>query len=117
MKSAEIDHYIASCSPTHQEAITAIRKIVHDIAPEASEAILYKMPTFMIGTETLCNISSRANYVALYCDPTVVEAFIKGLKGLDVGKSCIRFKKLSEIDLNVVEKILTTIVRKLRAKE
>ncbi len=112
MTSPKIDRYIAGCSANHGRAVSVVRKLVYCVAPEASESIQYKMPTFSIEGKTLCSISSRAGYIALYCEPDVVAKHLAGLKNLDVGKSCIRFKKLEDIDLGVVEEIFIDILKK-----
>lgn len=117
MHSPEVDKYIAGCSEEHQQAITAIRALAHKVAPQVEESIQYKMPTFTVGDTSLCGISSRASYISLYCDPAVVKKNLAGLKGLDVGKSCIRFKKLQEIDLGTVQRIFAAILKGTKITE
>lgn len=45
---ATIDEYIAGCPAGVREVLQSIRETVRQAAPEAREAISYRMPTFML---------------------------------------------------------------------
>jgi uncharacterized protein YdhG (YjbR/CyaY superfamily) len=113
MKSPEIDSYIKGCPEPHREAISKLRALAHRVAPGLVEVIEYKMPTFKVGGGTLCGMSSRAAYVSLYCDPAVVREHVSGLAGLDVGKSCVRFRRVADVGLGTIERIFRAVARKL----
>ena len=43
---ADIDDYLASLAPASAEAVSEIRRRVHEAVPDAQETISYDMPTF-----------------------------------------------------------------------
>ena len=47
----------------------------------------------------------------LYVSPTVHALHAEALKGLDAGKSCIRFRKPGQIDLDLLDRLLADTVR------
>jgi uncharacterized protein YdhG (YjbR/CyaY superfamily) len=51
--------------------------------------------------------ASQANYISLYVLKTdVVKANSAALRGLSVGKGCIRFRSPEKVDFALVEKLL-----------
>lgn len=64
-----------------------------------------------LGDWPVIAVSSRAQYVSLYVCATegktyIAESHKKALPKASIGKSCIRFKKLSDLDLDVITEIL-----------
>ena len=48
--------------------------------------------------------------MSLYLDPAVVDAHRAALHALDLGKSCVRFRRLSQLPLDVVRTMLEETV-------
>ena len=66
-------------------------------APHASETMLYKMPTYLLG-EVWVAYKAQKNHLSLYiCETGVVSKHARALAHLNVGKGCIRFKKLEQL--------------------
>jgi uncharacterized protein YdhG (YjbR/CyaY superfamily) len=61
----------------------------------------------------LCALASQKHYMSLYMDAQLVEQHRAELAGLSVGKSCIRFKKLEDLPLHVIEAILLETMQRL----
>ena len=89
-----------------------LRELVLEVAPDAVETMQYRMPTYDYAGETLCAFASQKRYMSLYMDTQVVERHREQLQGLDVGKSCIRFKRLDALPLDVVELMLKETVHR-----
>lgn len=57
-------------------------------------------------------LSSRKQYIALYASCVsddgeyIAEKYKKDLPKADIGKSCIRFKHLTDVDLEIIKKII-----------
>jgi uncharacterized protein YdhG (YjbR/CyaY superfamily) len=105
LHSPEVDKYLEGCPPEHQEALKTLRKLIHSVKPGVQETIEFKMPTFHSG-ERICGLSSRKNYIAMYCKSEVVDRFRDELGKLNCGKGCIRFRKLEDAPFDVLKKIL-----------
>jgi hypothetical protein len=71
----------------------------------------YKYASGREGECAVISLSSRANYISVYVNGVedgqyVAEKYKDRLPKANVGKSCIRFKRLSDVDLNALEQIL-----------
>jgi uncharacterized protein YdhG (YjbR/CyaY superfamily) len=56
--------------------------------------------------------ASQKNYISLYIPKEgVINANREKLKGLSVGKGCIRYSKPEKIDFEVVEKLLSETLK------
>ncbi len=66
----------------------------------------------------MCALASQKQYMSLYMDTSLVEKYRQELAGLDVGKSCIRFKRLEDLPLETVRRILVeTVENQVRLKK
>lgn len=103
--NAEVDTYLENCAPEHQTALITLRELIHDVQPDIIEKFEYKMPIFDYNGQ-VCGMSSRKNYISLYCQPEVVDKYRDDLGKLNVGKGCIRFKKLEDLPLDTIRTII-----------
>jgi uncharacterized protein YdhG (YjbR/CyaY superfamily) len=108
----EVDTYLQGLAPERRSALEKLRELVLDVAPDAVETMQYRMPTYDYAGEMLCAFASQKRYMSLYMDTQVVGRHRDRLQGLDVGKSCIRFKRLDALPLDVVELMLRETVHK-----
>ena len=129
---AEITQYLELLPVDRQEALTKLITLAESNLPNGFEAIIqYKMPSFVVPksiypagyhctpAEPLPFISfaSQKNFIAiyhmgLYSLPELYEWFVneypKHCKSkLDMGKSCIRFKKTHEIPFELLGELFT----------
>ena len=129
---AEITQYLELLPTDRQEALTKLITLAESNLPNGFEAIIqYKMPSFVVPksiypagyhctpAEPLPFISfaSQKNFIAiyhmgLYSLPELYEWFVneypKHCKTkLDMGKSCIRFKKTHEIPFELLGELFT----------
>ncbi len=74
--------------------------------PEAEESMDYGMATYIRGKHTLAALASQKNYMSLYVDVDVLAEHRSELGKLNCGKSCIRFRKLDDLPMNMVRTIL-----------
>ena len=62
------------------------------------------------GQALQAEVEAQKQNMALYAEPVVVDQYRKQLGKLNCGKSCIRFRHLDDLPLDVVEKILRDTV-------
>lgn len=121
-KAATPDAYVQELEPERKEAIQQLRQVLKDNLPEGyEEEMSYGMIGYVIPFSIypdgyavkpkvplpLMNLASQKNYIALYhmavsTIPGLLEWFTteypKHCKTkLDMGKGCIRFKKIDDI--------------------
>jgi hypothetical protein len=113
--------YIASLEEPRKSEVKRldafIRKAVPGMKPVMHTGMLgyglipYVGSNGKLGDWPVISVSSRAQYISLYVCATegtgyLAEAYKKALPKTSIGKSCIRFKKLEDVDLDVIEDIL-----------
>ena len=106
MKSKEVDSYLENLEPDRQAALIRLRFLVFEVAPDAVETMQYRMPTYQYRQELLCSFASQKRYMSLYMDTRLVEKYRDDLGDLDVGKSCIRFKRIEQLPLGTIRRML-----------
>ncbi|CAN5827885.1 DUF1801 domain-containing protein [soil metagenome] len=101
-----VDAYLAELPDDRRTALSTLRALIKKIAPTATESMMYGMPGFSLGQDTLCGLASQKHYMALYiCDGTV-DKYRADLGKLNCGKGCIRFRKWEDLPLGAIKGIL-----------
>ncbi len=109
-----VREYLAALPDDQRKALTRLRALIKKAAPGATENMTYGMPSYFLGGP-IFGLASQKGYMALYvCDTDVVAAHRSGLRGLDCGKSCIRFRRLDDLPLAVITRIIEDTVRRAR---
>ena len=125
MKSdaATVEEYLASLPEDRREAIDAVRAVVLERLPDGYEEcmsfgmIAWVVPlsrypdTYNKQPLALASLASQKRHLALYLnnvysDPDTREWFTSAYatsgKRLDMGKSCVRFKRLDDLPLDLI---------------
>ena len=107
-KATTIDEYLKELPSERRIALIEIRALIHRIAPKTVEAMQYGLPAF----GDLCALASQKNYMALYvCESEILKAHLAQLGKVSCRKGCIRFKRLTDLNLSTVETILREILK------
>ena len=51
-------------------------------------------------------IASNKQYISLYAGPIGLEPYVAQLPKANLGRGCIRFKRLSDVDLEVIDEVI-----------
>lgn len=119
--------YLASLTPERREVISTVRATILSSLPHGYEEVMqygmisYVVP-FIIFPSTYnnqplayCALASQKNYCSLYLssvysDPVILNWFTKEFekagKKLQMGKSCVRFKKVEDLPLSVISQTI-----------
>lgn len=118
-----VEEYLESLPDDRQEVISYLRdQIVHVLPRGYEEAMNWGMITYQVPLSVypdtynkqplmLAALASQKNHLAIYLTVTYTkpgeedwlrEEFKKAGKKLDMGKSCIRFKKLDDLALEPI---------------
>lgn len=126
-----VDEYIDQLPEERKIVLTKLRKVINVNLPKGFvEQINYKMPGYVVPKSLypngyhcdtnlplpFMNVASQKNFVALYhmgmyASPEILEWFIteypKHCKyKLDMGKSCVRFKKMNDIPYELIGELV-----------
>ena len=119
--AATPDEYIASLDEPRRAEIeqldALIRATLPDLERVAESAGIgygpyhYRYPSGREGDAWLIGLSSRKAYISLYvlCSDDgayLTERYVDRLPKANIGKSCVRFKRTSDIDLDVLRELL-----------
>ena len=110
-----VDAYLEKLEPDRRAALAKLRSLVLETVPGAVEGMKYRMPTYECEGGVPCAFASQKRYMSLYLVPDLVEKYRAELSGLDVGKSCVRFRKLEKLSLDTVRVILQETVQKRKS--
>jgi uncharacterized protein YdhG (YjbR/CyaY superfamily) len=100
-----IDEYISTFPPDVQEILEALRQTTRKAAPDAVEAISYRMPTFKLHGN-LVYFAAFKNHIGFYPVPSGIEAFAEELAPYRAGKGTIRFPMDQPIPFDLVTRIV-----------
>ncbi len=101
-----IDEYVALFSGDAKERLQEIRRVIKVNAPEATETISYRMPTFDLNGKHLVYFAAFKNHIGFFPFPSGVEAFKKETSGLVTSKGTIQFPNDQPLPLDLVAKIV-----------
>lgn len=118
-----VNDYIASLPPERQAAMQEVRKVILENLPEGYQEVMdWGMISYEIPLEVYPNtynkkplgiaaLASQKNYMAVYLASIYIseekakrfeQAYKATRKRYDVGKSCVRFRKLEDLPLPLI---------------
>ena len=128
-----VEEYLNELPADRREAITATRNVILEHLPEGyDETMQYGMISYVIPLErypitynrlplAYASLASQKNYMSLYLmnvygDTETEQWFTERYKAsgrkLNMGKSCVRFKTLEDLPLDLIGEVIarTTVV-------
>ncbi len=136
MPAATVDEYLSKLPDDRREALQAIRKVIlANLDKDYEEGIQYGMIGYYVPHRVFppgyhcdpkqplpfAGMASQKNYMSLYlmcvygsAEQTTwfKDAWAKTGKKLDMGKACVRFKKLSDVPVEVIGEAIKRIPAK-----
>ena len=122
-KAATVEEYLQELPAERRQTVEAVRKVILDNLPDGyEEAMQFGMISYVVPLErypktynrqplSYAALASQKNYVSVYLmniygDPETerwfTERYRASGKRLDMGKSCVRFRKLDDLPLDLV---------------
>jgi uncharacterized protein YdhG (YjbR/CyaY superfamily) len=100
-----VDEYIGSFPKPTQRLLQQMRRTIHSAAPEATEAIKYGIPTFVLNGN-LVHFGGFENHVSFFPTSAPVEVFKRELSDYETTKGTIRFPLDKPLPLALIRKIV-----------
>ena len=125
-----IEDYLKDMPSERRDVISAVRKVILEYLPEGYEEVMnWGMITYEVPLSTYPDtynkkplmytaLANQKNHMAvylcgLYCIPGRKESFKKAFeaagKKLNMGAACVRFKKLTDLPLDVIGKTIAAV--------
>ena len=129
-KAKTVDEYLASLPADRRDAISRVREVILKNLPAGFEEMMefgmigYAIPlsrfpkTYNGHPLPVAGLASQKQYMAVYLmcvygEKKVLDWFVKEYKAtgkrLDMGKSCVRFRKVDDLPLDVVGKAIAKV--------
>ena len=126
-EAASVEECLAELPPDRRQAIAAVRSVVLDNLPAGYEEVMqFGMISYVVPFSTFpktyngqplqyAALALQKNYMSLYLnnvygneqvERSFVEAYRASGKKLDMSKSCVRFKRLDDLPLDVIGKTI-----------
>ena len=110
-----LDEYIAGFPRDVQAILERVRATIRKAAPDAEEAIKYRMPTFVLNGN-LVHFAAFKNHIGFYPTPSGIEAFKDELSRYESAKGSVQFPIGKPIPLRLIDKIVKFRVKEAQAK-
>lgn len=132
-KAKTVEEYLVELPPDRREAINAVRRVIlKNLPARFEECMQYGMIGYVVPFELfpagyhcdpsqpLCfaMLASQKNHMAIYLmtiyghketENWFVKAYKASGKRLNMGKSCVRFKKLADLPLDVIGQAIARV--------
>lgn len=121
VKAKTIKEYMDMLPEDRRKILEFLHTFIQKAAPKLKPSFMYNMPGYgsfqyknskkEILEWPVIAVASQKNYVSVYVCAVengkyVAEMHAKELGKVSVGRSCIRFKKLEDVNLAVLEKVM-----------
>ncbi len=103
----DVEEYLAGVPEPARGTLNRVRAAVRAAAPEASEYISYRIPTFRYRGRPLLAFAAFSKHCSLFpMSMSVIKTFEKDLKSFDSSKGTIRFPADKSLPAALVKKIV-----------
>jgi len=113
--SRAIDEYIAGFPADVRKILEEIRAIIRTAAPDAEEAIKYRIPTFVLNGN-LVHFAGFDRHVGFYPTPSGIEAFKDELAAYPNAKGSVQFPLDRPVPFGLIRQIVQFRVKEARKK-
>ena len=106
-EASDVAEYLEQVPAERRPVLKKLRGLCRKVLANYQESMQYGMPVYKRGEAAEVAFASQKNYIAIYFMKSRVLGEHKALlRGVDMGKSCLRFPKAEGIDLELIEKLL-----------
>jgi len=110
-----IDEYIAAYPPEIREILEKVRATIREAAPDAQEAMKYRLPTFTL-KGNLVHFGAFKKHIGFYPAPSGLEQFREELSAYEGSKGAVRFPLDRPIPYDLIREIVRFRVKENLAK-
>lgn len=110
-KATTVTEYLKTVPADRLDALIELRDLCLRTLKGFKESMQYGMPSYSLHNEVQVAWNSQKDHLSLYIlTDRILDSFKNELKKTDWGKSCIRYKKPTDLDFTLIEKILQQVV-------
>ena len=102
----EVDKYISAFPAEVQERLQEIRNIITEVAPQATERICIRMPTYDLNGKWLVHFAGFEKHICFYPQPTGIVAFKEKLTNYKTSKGTVQFPLNKPLPTDLIREIV-----------
>lgn len=103
----EVDAYIKEFPVEVQERLTLIRNIILESAPQATERICMRMPTYDLNGKWLVHFAGYQKHIGFYPQPEGIIAFKEKLTDYKTTKGTVQFPLNRPLPSDLIREIVS----------
>lgn len=115
-KYTTIDAYIALFPEDVQEKLQEMRRVIHEEAPDAVEAISYQIPTFKLHGKNLVHFAAFKDHLSFFPTSSPIEPFKEKLSPYKTSRGTIQFPIDQSIPFDLIREIVQFRVKESTGK-
>jgi uncharacterized protein YdhG (YjbR/CyaY superfamily) len=112
---ATVDEYLAGLPDDVRLRLEEVRRVVHEVVPDAGETISYAMPTFTLDDLPLLHVAAWKKHIGVYPLPPLdpeLEAEVAPYRG---AKDAMKLPYAEPLPRELVAKVVAVLVERRRA--
>ena len=110
-----VDDYLAEVTEEARTALEKLRGAIRDAAPDATETISYRIPTFDYRGKHLVGFSASKNHCTFFTMGYLPPAVEADLAKYDTGKGSVRFPPDQPLPAALVKKVVEARIAEIEA--
>jgi uncharacterized protein YdhG (YjbR/CyaY superfamily) len=113
--AATVDDYLAGLPDDVRARVEEVRRVVHEVAPDAGETISYAMPTFTLDGTPLLHVAAWKQHIGLYPLPPLepeLDAEVEPYRGT---KDTMKLPHSEPLPRELVARVVGVLVDRRRA--
>jgi len=113
--SKQIDDYIAGFPREIQARLQKLRAVIRKAAPDATETIKYRMPTFVLNGN-LVHFAAFPKHIGFYPTPSAIQAFSAELEDYESAKGSVQFPLDKPVPSALIQRMVAFRVSEAQGK-
>jgi len=105
IKIQTIDDYISTSPEAIQPKLKELKQIIISAAPDMSEKISWRMPTFYLRGNVI-HFAAHKNHIGIYPGPEAIEKFAERLESYKTSKGAIQIPNDKPLDGLLIKDIV-----------
>jgi uncharacterized protein YdhG (YjbR/CyaY superfamily) len=113
--AATVDEYLAALPDDVRARVEEVRRVVHEVVPDAGETISYAMPTFTLDDQPLLHVAAWKQHIGLYPLPALdpeLDAEITPYRGT---KDAMKLPYSRPLPRELVARVVEELVQRRRS--
>jgi hypothetical protein len=110
------EQYIGGLEDSRKADIGRLHERIRQVAPEVRSYVdrgmlaygryAYRYATGREGDWFVLGLASNKEYISLYAPTLTLEPYVARLPNANLGRGCIRFKRVDDVDLAVIDEVV-----------